>query len=268
MENEIHRDTLNTALAGTLFAGKLYHYATIGSTNTHALEQAAAGAAHGSVYVADEQTSGRGRGTHAWHSESGAGLYISVLLRPDILPGDALWFSLAAGLAVQQAVENVTAMVADIRWPNDLLLGDRKFCGILTEMNAEPTKIRSAVIGIGINVNHAYFPRELATQATSLRYESGRMVQRGELLTAVLHCLSHELHALSYPQKLPLATRSILQRLEQKSTWIRGKRVHVNESGGYTGVTAGLDEWGFLRVETPDGLRTVLSGGVREQKAP
>jgi len=249
-----------------MFSGKLQHFATIGSTNSYALEQALAGAPHGSVYVSDEQTAGRGRGTHAWHSASCAGLYISVLLRPDMLPGDALWFSLATGLAVQQAVVDVTAMVADIRWPNDLLLNDRKFCGILTEMNAEPAKIRCAVIGIGINVNHAVFPHQLSTLATSLRCESGRIWQRSDLLTAVLRSLSRELQALSISKNLSVATQSILQRLEEKSTWIRGKNVHVSEAGGYTGVTDGLDARGFLQVQTSDGLRTVLSGGVREQK--
>jgi BirA family biotin operon repressor/biotin-[acetyl-CoA-carboxylase] ligase len=266
MVDLIHSAEVNSALEGTIFAGNIHLFSTVDSTNTLAMEEAQKGAPHGSVYVAEEQTAGRGRGAHAWHSEPCAGLYISVLLRPHMAPADALWLSLAAGLAVQSAIENVTALVADIRWPNDLMFGIRKFGGILTEMNAEATQVRYAVVGIGINVNHGKFPPELHDDATSLRLESDRIVSRQELLIAILQGMHSEIKALMQPGSLPRATGSILKRLDKKSSWIRGKRVMVNEAGGYTGVTAGLDALGFLRVETDAGLRTVLSGGVREAK--
>jgi BirA family biotin operon repressor/biotin-[acetyl-CoA-carboxylase] ligase len=258
--------TLQEAIADTAFAGKLYHFPTIGSTNTYAMQQGADGAPHGSVYLADEQTAGRGRSDHAWHSEPDAGLYLSILLRPRMAPADALWLSLAAGLAVQSAVENVTALVADIRWPNDLLIGDRKFGGILTEMNAEATRVRYAVIGIGLNVGHRLFPADLRKLATSLSLESDRAMSRQELLVAVLQAMHTELAGLLDAGTFPRSTDSILQRVEQKSTWVRDKRVFVGETGGYTGVTAGLDARGFLRVQTSEGTRTVLSGGVREAR--
>lgn len=264
MTDEIHRADLDHALGDTIFADKLQVFPTIDSTNTYAMRQAAEGAPHGSVYIADEQTAGRGRGVHAWHSEPDAGLYVSILLRPQMVPADALWLSLATGLAVQQAVENVTGLVADIRWPNDLLFGSRKVGGILTEMNAEATRVRYAVIGIGINVSHGQFPPELREVATSLALESGRIPSRRDLLTAVLHGMDREIQVLTAPDSFASATKNILARLEQKSTWVRGKRVALEEGGGYTGVTAGLDERGFLRVETDSGVRTVLSGGVRE----
>jgi BirA family biotin operon repressor/biotin-[acetyl-CoA-carboxylase] ligase len=180
-----------------------------------------------------------------------------------MIPADALWISLAAGLAVQAAIENVTGLVADIRWPNDLLFGNRKFGGILTEMNAEVTRVRYAVTGIGINVNHGQFPPELRTAATSLRMESDRITPRQDLLAAILLAMHSEIEELMHPDAFDGATRNILARIEKKSTWIRGKRVFVEEAGGYTGITAGLDARGFLRVETVSGLRTVLSGGVR-----
>lgn len=257
---------LHAALADTLFVEKIQVFPTIGSTNTYAMQQAQDGAPHGSVYVSEEQTAGRGRGTHTWHSEPHAGLYVSILVRPQMAPADALWLSLAAGLAVQAAVQNVTAMVADIRWPNDLLLNEKKFCGILTEMNAEATRVRHAVIGIGVNVNHGAFPPELQSVATSMRLESGRVVSSQELLIAILREMHTELESLMEPQQFPGATHRILARMEAHSTWIRGKHVAVEEAGGYTGVTAGLNGLGFLQVETGDGLRTVLSGGVREAK--
>ncbi len=153
------------------------------------MQQGEAGAPDGSVYLADEQTGGRGRGAHAWHSAAGSGLYVSVLLRPRIAPADVLWFSLAAGLAVREGLKQVTSLEADLRWPNDLLFGPKKFCGILTELNAEVTRVRHLVIGIGINVHQESFPPELRDVATSLRLETGRSWPRQEILAAFLRAL-------------------------------------------------------------------------------
>jgi BirA family biotin operon repressor/biotin-[acetyl-CoA-carboxylase] ligase len=253
--------TLNTALTGTPFAQNLHFYPTIHSTNTLLMQQADAGAPEGTVYFADEQTAGRGRGAHTWASPPGSGLYVSILLRPRIAPADVLWLSLAAGLAVLQAVQQVTSLEADLRWPNDLLLGPRKFCGILTELNAEVTRVRHLVVGIGINVHQQQFPEELSHQATSLHIETGKHWPRQDLLIALLQAIHQEAAALT--KNLPQATQSILARLEQSSSWIKGKRVQVDEAEGYTGTTAGLDSRGFLLVHTPEGTRTVLSGGVR-----
>ena len=261
--------SLNAALAGTPYENKLHHYPTIDSTNTNAMQQAKEGAPSHSVYFADEQTAGRGRGGHSWHSAPGSGLYVSVLLRPNVTPADAQWFSLAAGLAVRSAVHQISNLEADLRWPNDLLLGKpaRKFSGILTELHAEATHVRHLVIGIGINVHQYNFPPELSTLATSLRIESGKDWPRQQLLIALLKSLEEETSALANPDTAPQAKQGILTRLETGSTWIRGKRVIVNEhamDGSFCGTTAGLDERGFLLVDTADGLRTVHSGGVRE----
>lgn len=258
--------SLNYALAGTPFAGKLHFFPTIRSTNTHAMKEAEAGAPHGTVYFADEQTAGRGRGAHEWSSPPGSGLYISVLLRPHIPPADVLWLSLAAGLAVRDAVMQVTSLACDLRWPNDLLFGPRKFCGILTELNAEVTRIRHLVVGIGINVNQHEFPPELSSIATSLQIETGRDWPRQELLIALLQSLHREVIALSDSANSDGAKQSILDRLERASSWIRGKKVRVEEMEGFEGTTEGLDARGFLQVRTQQGLRTVFSGGVRENK--
>jgi BirA family biotin operon repressor/biotin-[acetyl-CoA-carboxylase] ligase len=259
---------LDAALVGSRFAGRLHFFPSIESTNSYAMRQAEAGAPDGSVYFADEQTVGRGRGAHGWSSPPGSGLYVSVVLRPRLAPADVLWLSLAAGLAAQEAVRRTVGLEADIRWPNDLLLGRRKFCGILTELNAEVTRVRHAVVGIGINVHQAEFPEELRALATSLRIETGREWPRQELLLALLESLETELTALTQSPDVRGAAESVRERLTRGSTWIRGKRVRVDESanGGETfaGTTDGLDERGFLRVRTAEGLRTVLSGGVRE----
>ncbi len=252
---------LDRALAGTPFAGNIRYFPTIHSTNVLAMREAEEGAPEGMVYLADEQTAGRGRGAHGWHSASGAGLYASILLRPLVAPADILWLSLAAGLAVRNAVYRVTSLEADIRWPNDLLFGAKKFCGILTELNAEVTRVRHAVVGIGINVHQESFPDGLSHIASSLRTETGRSWPRQELLIALLQSLYREAQALN--AHTPEAAHDILKRIEGASSWVRGKHVHVNEGEGYSGVTAGLDARGFLQVKTAGGLRTVLSGGVR-----
>lgn len=257
-------DTLNRELACTPFAGRVRHFPTIDSTNTLAMREAEQGQESGTVYLADEQTGGRGRGAHAWHSSVGSGLYVSILLRPKIAPADILWLSLAAGLAVQAAVRDVTSLALDIRWPNDLLLSARKTGGILTELNAEVTRVRHAVIGVGLNVHQPSFPPELASLATSLKAETGRDWSRQDLLIALLRHLNEETERLTTPYNLDRVTADIRSRLAANSTWIQGKTVTVTEADTFSGVTDGLDSRGFLRVRTPQGVRTVLSGGVRE----
>lgn len=250
---------------GTLFAEHIHHYFRVGSTNVAAMRGAAAEAPEGSVFVAEEQTEGRGRGGHTWLSQKSAGIYCSVVLRPEMAPADTLAISLAAGLAVRAAVQEVTSLVADLRWPNDVLLGGKKFCGILIEMNAEPTRVRYLVVGIGINVNQGTFPAALQHEATSLRLETGERWSRVELLAALLKSLHREYKAVLPGGIAPCRARlaEIIHRFEDASSSARGCRVRVEEEGGYEGVTEGLDANGFLRVRTGAGGRTVMSGGVR-----
>jgi BirA family biotin operon repressor/biotin-[acetyl-CoA-carboxylase] ligase len=253
-------DMLAPALKGTIFSN-VHHYYKIGSTNTEAMQSAAAGAPEGSVFVAEEQTAGRGRGAHHWDSAPSAGIYCSVVLRPPLPPSEALVLSLASGLAVRAAVLQIDSRVLpDLKWPNDLLIEGRKFCGILAEMNAEATRLRYLVVGIGINVNQASFPSDLQPAATSLRLASGTEWSRVELCVALLKSLDREYRDLL--QK-PDARDSILQRFQECSPSSRGRRVQVEENGGFEGVTEGLDARGFLQVRTAQGLRTVLSGTVR-----
>ena len=170
------------ALSNTIFADKIHHLASVNSTNTLALEAAQTGAPQGSVWVANEQTAGRGRSDHKWHSAPGEGLYASILLRPQIPIKQAFWLSLATGIAARSAIAVVTGLKPDIRWPNDLLIGKEKMCsGILVETsqsqlptNAPTCVVTTAVIGIGINLNHIGFPKELEALATSLRHETGQ----------------------------------------------------------------------------------------------
>ena len=260
MGNELDSETLNAALAGTIFHGRLHHFATIGSTNTYALEQARQNAPHGSFYVADEQTAGRGRSDHSWQSNAGQGLYLSVLLRPEIAVADLIWLPLLAGLAAHRAIHEATALTIDLRWPNDLLIGSRKTGGILVEAQTEGGRATAAVIGMGINLHQQRFPTGLATEPTSLDLETGRLASRQQLLIALLQSLDEEIARLP----LQAALAAIPARIAAISTWVQGRRVEVHGPQVCTGITDGLDPRGFLRVRTASGLVTVTTGGIRD----
>ncbi len=265
-------EVLSPLVRNTIFAGNIHHWPEVESTNSLAL-QAAAGhapesAPEGAVFLADAQTAGRGRSDHAWYSERDAGVYASFLLRPRISPADVLWLSLIAALAVQDAVEETTGLRADIRWPNDLLLNDKKFCGILTEASSDSTRVQYAVVGIGINVNHTQFPQELEPIATSLRMESGATVSRTELAASLIRTFDRNYRAMvqaaGNSEGAPaLQFEPIMKKIAARSSYVYGKAVQVDEDGGYSGITDGLDSRGFLRVRTVHGLRTVISGSVR-----
>ena len=254
-------EMITPLLKGTIFAKQVHHYYKIGSTNSEAMNAASQGAPEGSVFIAEEQLAGRGRGAHTWHSARSTGIYCSAILRPEIPPSDALLLSLAAGLAVRAAVTEVTQLPVDLKWPNDLLLGNRKFCGILTEMNAEPTRVRHLVVGVGINVNQAKLPSEIREIGTSLKIETGTEWSRVELCAALLKSLEREYRSLL--EGGATARDSVLKRFEQNSSTVRGRKVRVEDNASLEGVTEGLDARGFLQVRTAEGLRTVLSGTVR-----
>jgi len=254
-------EMLEPLLRGTIFGGNIHHYYRVGSTNTAAMDAAAAGDPEGTVFLAEQQTAGRGRASNQWHSAESTGIYCSVILRPALPPSDALVLSLAAGLAVQSAIQGIDPHVmADLKWPNDVLIMGKKFCGILTEMSAEATRVRHIVVGIGINVNQNSFPAELSQTATSLRLATGTEWSRVEMCAALLKSLDREYHSLLETRD---AQAEILRRFEARSSSARGRQVRVEENGGFEGMTEGLDSRGFLQVRTRQGLRTVYSGTVR-----
>jgi BirA family biotin operon repressor/biotin-[acetyl-CoA-carboxylase] ligase len=250
----IDLDAVTSDLSGSIFSGKLHHLPVTQSTNIDAMTAGRLGAPHGSVWIADEQTAGRGRSDHEWLSAASEGLYISVLLRLGVPPARLLLLPLAAGLATAEAVRSAAGLEADLRWPNDLLIGPRKAGGILAEAASG-----FAVVGIGINVHQRSFPDGLATPATSLDLVAGRRVSRQALLVELLKALQFEAEVLSDP----VTAAEIPNRVARISSWITGRRVEVHGPQACTGTTAGLDEHGFLRVGTATGLVTVQTGGIR-----
>jgi len=248
---------LEAALAGSIFAGKVHFSPVTDSTNSDALAAARNGAPHSSVWLADEQLAGRGRGGNAWQSAAGEGLYVSVLLRLEVAADRLLLLPLAAGLAAADAIGAVAGAAVDLRWPNDLLIGPRKTGGILVEANGDPGRL--AVVGIGINVHQRAFEPGLATPATSLDLAAGHTVSRQSLLITLLKSLEREAHRLRDSAE----AAEIPARVEAASTWVRGRRVEVHGPQACTGVTDGLDSHGFLRVKTAAGPVTVQTGGIR-----
>lgn len=211
------------------------------STMIQAARLAGEGAPHFTVVGADEQTAGQGRLGRSWHSEPGAGLYVSIILR---LPQAGL-LTMALGLATSEAI----GAPCDLRWPNDVMVGRKKCAGIL--VTAEHGAF---ICGIGINLNHTWFPPEIAEIATSLRIETGREQSRKVILDKLLAAVE---------RWIAVDRATVLETFTQRSSWVRGKRVVVE---GVHGVTDGLDEDGFLWLRLQDGTRhRILAGGVREE---
>jgi BirA family transcriptional regulator, biotin operon repressor / biotin---[acetyl-CoA-carboxylase] ligase len=231
-------DAIRQALPGRA----IHYFPSLDTTMREAARLGASGAPAGTIVTADEQTAGRGRHGHAWHSEPESGLYMTVILRPaETVP----ILTLAAGLGVREAIETP----CDLRWPNDVLIGGLKCAGILLTLEAG-----AVLAGIGVNVNQTSFPDELAGLATSLRIATGRPHSREKILVRIANALDS--HAA-------LGKEEILRAFAQASSYVSGRRVAV-ESTGSSGTTAGLDENGFLLLRTDGGrVERVIAGGVR-----
>jgi BirA family biotin operon repressor/biotin-[acetyl-CoA-carboxylase] ligase len=230
----------------------IYRFKTIDSTMFEASRMADAGAPSGTTVVAEEQTAGYGRYGRPWHSEPEAGLYLSVILRFPFAPDTLPIVTLALGLAVVEAIGATTGIVCDLRWPNDVLVGNRKCAGILTQLEGA-----AVIAGIGINVNHAAFPPDLTDVATSLRIASGRPHSREDLLQALLPAVDSCCGLLAGEGKEP-----ILDMFTNASSYVRGRRVCIDDK--LEGITAGLNESGFLLLRDDTGKQhTILAGGVR-----
>jgi len=233
---------------------EVHYFASIGSTMTEAARLAASGAPHGTVVLADEQTAGIGRLGRSWLSQTDLGIYCSIVLRLDLAPVCFPIASLLLGLATAEAIQKSTQLACDLRWPNDVLIQERKVAGILTHLADN-----AIVAGMGINVNHSSFPTDLRTPATSLRIASGGRIQSREaLITNLLE--SVDSFCLMLASQGPEA---VLRAFCSASSYVINRRVVIEENGA-KGITAGLDENGFLLVRSDSGrIDKVAAGGVR-----
>jgi BirA family biotin operon repressor/biotin-[acetyl-CoA-carboxylase] ligase len=233
-------------------------HSTLPSTMDAAIALAHQGARHGVVIVADEQTAGRGRRGATWQSPSGAGLYFSFIARPRDLATTSL-VTLAAGVAVRDAICRSTGLAADLKWPNDVVVGRRKLAGILAEGVGIGSPEAAVIIGAGVNLQPAAYPADVAARATSIEGELGRPIDREQLFAGVLISLWERLAALEQNPG------DILQAWRAASPNANGTRV---EWDGKQGVTAGIDESGALLIRTTEGIERIIAGELHWHLAP
>jgi BirA family biotin operon repressor/biotin-[acetyl-CoA-carboxylase] ligase len=257
------------------FVSRVVALDVVGSTNDEAARLAGLGAREGTVVVADAQSSGRGRSGRSWFSPPGAGLYVSIVLRPAAEPGgdgSADWtrlITIAAGVAVAEGIRASTGLPVELKWPNDVVIGDahgpraadrrwRKLAGILAEASAVGSAIQHVILGIGANVTQASFPPELAGQATCIEAETGRAVDRGAVLVATLAALRTRYEDLRTGR-----SPAVLARWRELAPSATGARVLIRSEGEEReGITAGLGEDGALRVRAGGRLESVVSGDL------
>jgi BirA family biotin operon repressor/biotin-[acetyl-CoA-carboxylase] ligase len=237
-------------------------FESLPSTNDLAREMAQSGKGEGVAVLAREQTAGRGRQGRSWSSPPGEGLYVSLVLRPDIKPADSPVITLAAAVAVAETLEQDYRIPSDIKWPNDVLARGRKICGILVESAIETNRLLYAVMGVGVNLGQREFPEELKGAATSLLIESGQSVTPEDFLKPLLDRLEYWYRrAVAQPSE-------VITRWEAMSSYARNCVVRVENSDSIIeGTTRGLTAKGALVIETDGGeMREIVSGEVKLRK--
>lgn len=236
------------------------YYETCDSTQPIAHDLAQNGAADGVIVVSEEQVMGNGRMARPWSSKAFKGIWMSVITKPQLTPQQAPQMTLVAAVAIVRAIEEVTGLVPQIKWPNDLLLNGKKVSGILTELQADPDLVKAIILGIGINVNQevAEFPAELASIATSLKIEKGESVNRAKLIAAVLKYLERyvDLYVESGFAPIKLLWESYSNTIGKQV-----RAVMVQET--VEGMAIGITDEGMLELQLADGsIRGIYSGDI------
>ena len=258
-ETMYNKRELEQGLKTKTMGQSIYFYEETDTTNNRARELALEGAPEGTLVVAEKQTAGRGRRGKVWESPLGTGIWMSLVLRPQIMPAEASVLTLLCGLATAEAIEAETGLSAGIKWPNDILINGKKAVGILTEMDCEMSEVHFVIPGIGINVNTASFPPEIADIATSLYLECGKTVSRRRLVHKVLERLEEHYETF-------LRTGSFTAMLEdyRKHCITLGKEVHVLGREPFLAEALDITPEGELLVRRADNGKeeVVFSGEV------
>ena len=240
-------------------AKEVLYFDTIDSTNTKAQELDEKGYPSGTLVVADKQESGKGRRGRSWVSPSGTGIFMTLMIKPDINPNNASMLTLVAALAVAKAITSVTGEEAMIKWPNDIVVNGKKVCGILTEMNAQFDYINHIVVGIGINVHNESFPEEISQMASSLMIEAGgKRFHRAQIIAETMSYFEQYYDTFLKTQDL-----SALVREYDKLLVNRNKSVRVlDPKEPFDGKAMGITPKGELIVDTWESRKLVSSGEV------
>lgn len=258
-ETMYNKRELEQGLKTKTMGQSIYFYEETDTTNNRARELALEGAPEGTLVVAEKQTAGRGRRGKVWESPLGTGIWMSLVLRPQIMPAEASVLTLLCGLATAEAIEAETGLSAGIKWPNDILINGKKAVGILTEMDCEMSQVHFVIPGIGINVNTASFPPEIVDIATSLYLECGKTVSRRRLVHKVLERLEEHYETF-------LRTGSFTAMLEdyRKHCITLGKEVHVLGREPFFAEALDITPEGELLVRRADNGKeeVVFSGEV------
>ncbi|MBC2257761.1 biotin--[acetyl-CoA-carboxylase] ligase [Listeria booriae] len=235
--------------AKTHFIGQhMSFHETVASTQLVAHQLVGEDAADGTVVIADEQKAGKGRLARPWDSQPGAGIWMSTILRPEIPMQQVPQFTFIASLAIAEAIENVTGLAPQIKWPNDLYINKRKVCGVLTEMQAEADQVRAIIIGTGINVNQTEFPEELREKATSLAILAGNPVSRGALFGEIVQQLEKY-----YQLFLEQGFAPIKLLWEERAIPFNETIVAKTLRGEVRGTVKGISDEGILIVQDAEG---------------
>ncbi|OLN23221.1 biotin--[acetyl-CoA-carboxylase] ligase [Domibacillus antri] len=206
-------------------------------------------AAEGTLVIAEEQTAGRGRMTRPWHSPKYTGIWMSVILKPNLPPFKAPQFTLITAVAVTEAIRDAAGIMPEIKWPNDLLLNGKKITGILTELQADSDQIRSIIIGIGMNVNQREFPEELANIATSIFIEKGETVPRAKIVQAIMKNLE-----IYYDEYMTNGFGLIKEKWESYAISIGRHIIARTVTGTIRGRALGITDEGVLKLEDENGV--------------
>ena len=248
-----------SSIRGSWAGREILYLDEVDSTNTAAKKAAENGAVHGTLVVSERQTGGKGRRGRAWDSPRGTGIFMTLILRPNMAPVHASMLTLVAALAVADGIRECTGAESLIKWPNDIVMSGKKVCGILTEMSADPDCINYVAVGIGINVNMEEFPEEIRGVAASIFTETGKKTKRSLLISAVMAAFERYYEVF-------MKTTDMSGLLEDYNGKLAncGRTVRVlNPAGEYSGTAIGIDREGELLVEMEDTtVRRVLSGEV------
>lgn len=240
-------------------AKEVLYFDTIDSTNTKAQELAEKGYPSGTLVVADKQESGKGRRGRSWVSPSGTGIFMTLMIKPDINPNNASMLTLVAALAVAKAITSVTGEEVLIKWPNDIVVNGKKVCGILTEMNAQFDYINHIVVGIGINVHNESFPEEISQMASSLMIEAGgKRFHRAQIIAETMSYFEQYYDTFLKTQDLSALVREYDELLVNRNKSVRV----LDPKEPFDGKAMGITPKGELIVETWESRKLVSSGEV------